>query len=207
MRRRPLPDGRSPNAPRDGFQAEPVLVAGEDFDRAVGMLGGFLGDGVFKVFFERRRLFRARRTSVFGRGSWIDIPQAFNASQPRWTATFSNPNSRARKAATFALVHKPPSSGGSFNRRRSLSSNSGFNTVAAEPLRRRRSPKDSATFGVVSAPRAARPSAEQRTSSQRLRQWCGPWREARSYAKCRVSRAFELETYRSRNASTLMRSR
>src|SRR5208283_4395272 len=85
---------------------------------------------------------RARRRSKRVDG-WINISQAFNASQPRWTATFSNPNSRARKAATFALVHKPPSSGGSFNRRRSLSSNSGFNTVAAEPLRRRRSPKDS----------------------------------------------------------------
>jgi hypothetical protein len=48
MRDRPLADGR-PNAPRDGFQAEPALVAGEDLDRPLRMLCRFLSDGVFKV--------------------------------------------------------------------------------------------------------------------------------------------------------------
>ena len=46
MRRRPLADGR-PDAPRDGFQAEPVFVAGEDLDRPLRMFRGFLCSGVF----------------------------------------------------------------------------------------------------------------------------------------------------------------
>ena len=79
----------------------------------------------------------------FGRGVWIDMPQAFNASQPRWTATRSSPSSRAMKAATLALVHKPPSFGGSFKRTRSLSRTSGFNTLAVAPLRRRQIAEDS----------------------------------------------------------------
>ncbi|PWB78498.1 MAG: hypothetical protein C3F11_22495 [Methylocystaceae bacterium] len=48
MRPRPLADGR-PNAPRDGFQAEPVFVAGEDLDRPLRMFRGFLRNGVFEV--------------------------------------------------------------------------------------------------------------------------------------------------------------
>ena len=91
MRRRPLAD-RRPNAPRDGFQAEPVLVAGEDFDRAVGMFGGFLGDGVFKVFLNAAAASGEADFGFLGRGSWIDIPQVIAlacgpapAGYARWT--------------------------------------------------------------------------------------------------------------------------
>jgi hypothetical protein len=97
MRRRPLAD-RRPDATRHGLQAEPALVAGEDFDRAGGMLGGFLGDGVFKVFLNAAASSGEADFGFLGRGSWIDTPQAFNASQPRWTATFSNPKRRRLKS-------------------------------------------------------------------------------------------------------------
>ena len=82
MRYRPLAD-RSPNAPRDGFQAEPVFVAGEDLDRPLRMFRRFLGDGVFKVFLNAAASSGEADFGFLGRGSWIDIPQAFNASQPR----------------------------------------------------------------------------------------------------------------------------
>ena len=132
---RPLADW-SPDAPRYGLQAEPMLVAREDLDRPFGMFRGFLGDGVRQLFLNAAASSGEADFGFFGRGVWIDMPQAFNASQPRWTATRSSPSSRAMKAATLALVHKPPSSGGSFKRTRSLSRTSGFNTLAVAPLRR-----------------------------------------------------------------------
>lgn len=78
----PLPDGR-PNAPCDGFQAEPVFVAGEDFDRPFGMFRRFLRDGVFEVFLNAAASSGEAVFGFFGRGAWIDMPQAFSASQPR----------------------------------------------------------------------------------------------------------------------------
>jgi len=72
------------------------------------------------------------------------------------------------KAATLALVHKPPSSGGSFKRTRSLSRTSGFNTLAVAPLRRRRSPRIPG-LPRCSARRAAQSSGNQTRSSPRLR--------------------------------------
>ena len=134
---------RRPDPPRNRLQAEPMLVAREDLDRPFGMFRGFLGDGVRQLFLNAAASSGEADFGFFGRGVWIDMPQAFNASQPRWTATRSSPSSRAMKTATLALVHKPPSSGGSFKRTRSLSRTSGFNTLAVAPLRRRRSPKDS----------------------------------------------------------------
>jgi hypothetical protein len=82
MRGRPLADGR-PNAPRDGFQAEPVFVAGEDFDRPLWMFRGFLCNGVFEVFLNAAASSGEADFGFLGRGTWIDMPQAFNASQPR----------------------------------------------------------------------------------------------------------------------------
>ena len=78
MRYRPLAD-RSPNAPRDGFQAEPVFVAGEDLDRPLRMFRRFLGDGVFKVFLNAAASSGEADFGFLGRGSWIDMRQAFNA--------------------------------------------------------------------------------------------------------------------------------
>ena len=45
------------------------------------------------------------------------------------------------QAATFGLVHKPPSGGGSSRRALSLSSRSGLRTEGLVPFRRRRSPR------------------------------------------------------------------
>lgn len=45
------------------------------------------------------------------------------------------------KAATFFAVQTPPSSGGVFNRSRSLASISGVKSFGFAPLPRRRSPK------------------------------------------------------------------
>jgi len=82
MRRRPLAD-RRPDATRHGLQAEPVLVAGEDLDRALGMFRGFLRDGVFEVFLNAAASSGEADFGFLGRGSWMDMRQAFNASQPR----------------------------------------------------------------------------------------------------------------------------
>ena len=49
MRDRPLADGR-PDAPRDGFQADAVLVRGEDLDGFAGMLRRLLGNGIRELF-------------------------------------------------------------------------------------------------------------------------------------------------------------
>jgi hypothetical protein len=46
---RPLADWR-PDAPRYGLQAEPMLVACEDFDGPVGVFFRFLDDGVRELF-------------------------------------------------------------------------------------------------------------------------------------------------------------
>ena len=82
MRRRPVAD-RRPDATRHGLQAEPVLVAGEDLDRALGMFRGFLRDGVFEVFLNAAASSGEADFGFLGRGSWMDMRQAFNASQPR----------------------------------------------------------------------------------------------------------------------------
>jgi hypothetical protein len=82
MRRRPLADGR-PNAPRDGFQTEPVFVAGEDLDRPLRMFRGFLRNGVFEVFLNAAASSGEADFGFLGRGAWIDMPQALSASQPR----------------------------------------------------------------------------------------------------------------------------
>ncbi len=74
---------RRPNAPRHRLQAEPVFVAGEDLDRLLGMLFRFLGDDVLEVFLNAAVSSGVADLGFFGRGVWIDMPQAFSASQPR----------------------------------------------------------------------------------------------------------------------------
>jgi hypothetical protein len=39
-----------PDPARDRLQPDPVLVRGEDLDRRVGVLGGFFGDDLRKLF-------------------------------------------------------------------------------------------------------------------------------------------------------------
>ena len=81
-RDRPFADGR-PNASRHRLQAEPMFVAREDFDRPLRMLGRFFGDGVFETFLKIAASSGVADFGFFGRGVWIDMPQAFSASQPR----------------------------------------------------------------------------------------------------------------------------
>ena len=81
-RDRPFADGR-PNASRHRLQPEPMFVAREDLDRPLGMLLGFLGDDVLKVFLNAAVSSGVADLGFFGRGVWIDMSQAFSASQPR----------------------------------------------------------------------------------------------------------------------------
>ena len=81
-RDRPFADGR-PNASRHRLQPEPMFVAREDLDRPLGMLLGFLGDDVLKVFLNAAASSGVADFGFFGRGVWIDMSQAFSASQPR----------------------------------------------------------------------------------------------------------------------------
>jgi hypothetical protein len=74
---------RRPNAPCYRLQAEPMFVARKDLDRPLGMLFRFLGDDVFEVFLNAAASSGVADLGFFGRGVWIDMPQAFSASQPR----------------------------------------------------------------------------------------------------------------------------
>ena len=60
-----------------------MFVVREDFNRPLGMLGRFFGDGVFEAFLKIVTSSGVADLGFFGRGVWIDMPQAFNASQPR----------------------------------------------------------------------------------------------------------------------------
>jgi len=60
-----------------------MFVAREDLDRPLGMFLGFLGDDVLKVFLNAAASSGVADFGFFGRGVWIDMPQAFSASQPR----------------------------------------------------------------------------------------------------------------------------
>ena len=129
MRDRPLADGR-PDAPRDGFQADAVLVCGEDLDGFAGMLRRLLGNGIRELFLNAAASSDVADFGFFGRGFWIDQLIALSASQPRCGATDTKPSSPAIQAATLRLDHSPPSGGGSRRRRRNLSSRPGFRIVA-----------------------------------------------------------------------------
>src|SRR4028118_866083 len=115
---RPLAFG-SPDSAQDRLQADAVLVCGPDLDRFIRVLGRFLCDYRGQLFSKAALSSGVAEAGWRGRGFCTDQPIAFRASQPRCGATWVSPNSEAIQAATFGLVHSPPSDGGS--RRRALS--------------------------------------------------------------------------------------
>lgn len=81
-RDRPLAD-RRPNAAMDRLQAEPMLIRRPHLDRLVGMPAGFLDQYVGELFLKASSSSGVADFGFFGRGSWIDQPSFFSASQPR----------------------------------------------------------------------------------------------------------------------------
>ena len=155
-----------------------MFVARKDLDWRSGRFAASLATAASRFFFNAATSSGVADFGFFGRGVWIDMPQVVGASQPRWAATFSSPGSRAMKAATFALVHKPPSSGGSLSE----------HAVYREPLASTRLPSrhrvDVGHPRIPAPPdcsgrQAARSSAARTKSARPLRRRCGPWREAR----------------------------
>src|SRR4051812_29177015 len=140
QRDRPLAFGR-PHPADDRLQPEAVLIHGPDLDRLVRVLGPLLGDGLLQLFLNISHSSGVAAAGWRGRGFCTDQPIAFRASQPRWGNTAASPSSPAIQAATFGLVHKPPSGGGSSRRALSFSSRSGLRTEGLVPFRRRRSPR------------------------------------------------------------------
>src|SRR3954465_14583725 len=140
QRDRPLAFGR-PHPLDDRLQANAVLVRGPDLNRFVRVLGSRLSDGLLELFLNASRSSGVAAAGWRGRGFCTDQSIAFSASQPRWGNTAASPSSPAIQAATFGLVHKPPSGGGSRRRALSFSSRSGLRTEGLVPFRRRRSPR------------------------------------------------------------------
>jgi hypothetical protein len=60
-----------------------MFVAGEDLDPPARVLFRFLGDDAFEVFLYVAASMGVADLEFLGRGVWIDMPQAFSASQPR----------------------------------------------------------------------------------------------------------------------------
>src|SRR3954466_1032283 len=139
-RDRPLAFGR-PDPAQDRLQANAVLVGRPDLDRLAGVLGSRLSDGLLPLFLNASRSSGVAEAGWRERGFCTDQPIAFRASQPRCGKTAASPRSPAIQAATFGLVHRPPSGGGSRRRSLSLSSRSGLRTEGLVPFRRRRSPR------------------------------------------------------------------
>jgi hypothetical protein len=131
---------RCPDPSQDRLQPDPVLVGGENLDDRAGVALGFFRNGVGKLFLNPACSSGVAARMCCGRGRWTLQPMARNASQPRCSAT-ERPSSAAMKAAAFFAVHTPPSSGGCFNRARSLSRSAGVSTDGGAPLPRRRSPR------------------------------------------------------------------
>src|SRR3954453_15572476 len=139
-RDRPLAFGR-PDPAQDRLQANAVLVGRPDLDRLARVLRPLLGDGLLQLFLNASRSSGVAEAGWRGQGFCTDQPIAFRASQPRCGKTSASPSSPAIHAATFGLVHNPPSGGGSSRRALSFSSRSGFRTEELAPFRRRRSPR------------------------------------------------------------------
>src|SRR4051794_16367051 len=137
---RPLTFGR-PHPAQDRLQPNAVLIRGPDLDRRVRVLGSRRSDGRLQLFLNASRSSGVAEAGWRGRGFCTDQLIALSASQPRWGKTAASPSSPAIQAATFGLVHKPPSGGGSSRRALSLSSRSGLRTEGLVPFRRRRSPR------------------------------------------------------------------
>ena len=121
-----------------------MLVRGEDLDRFARVLCRLLGNGIRELFLNAAASSGVADFGFFGRGFWIDQPIAFKASHTRCAATDVRPSSSAIHAATLRLGHSPPSGGGLRRRSRSFARRSGLKIVADAPLRRRKSPRDSA---------------------------------------------------------------
>src|SRR3954471_15037502 len=132
-----------PDAAQDRPQPDAVLIRGPDLDRFVRVLRSFLGDGLLQPFLNAVRSSGVAEAGWRGRAFCPTQPIAFRASQPRWGKTAASPSSPAIQAATFELVHSPPSGGGARRRALSLSSSSGLRTDGLMPLRRRPSPRAS----------------------------------------------------------------
>src|SRR3954465_5716150 len=139
-RDRPLTFGR-PHPPDDRLQPDAVLVRGPDLDQLVRVLSSRLSDGLLQLFLNASRSSGVAEPGWRGRGFCTDQLIPLSASQPRWGNTAASPSSPAIQAATFGLVHKPPSGGGSSRRALSFSSRSGLRTEGLVPFRRRRSPR------------------------------------------------------------------
>src|SRR5689334_14167660 len=137
---RPLAFGR-PHPPDDRPQPDAVLVGGPDLDRLVRVLSSRLSDGLLQLFLNASRSSGVAEAGWRGRGFCTDQLIALSASQPRWGKTAARPSSPAIQAATFGLVHRPPSGGSSSRRALSFSSRSGLRTEGLVPFRRRRSPR------------------------------------------------------------------
>src|SRR3954449_8313868 len=124
-RDRPLTFGR-PHPPDDRLQPDAVLVGGPDLDQLVRVLSSRLSDGLLQLFLNASRSSGVAEAGWRGRGFCTDQLIAFRASQPRWGNTAASPSSPAiqlaTQAATFGLVHRPPSGGGSSRRALSFSS-------------------------------------------------------------------------------------
>ena len=109
-RNRPLAFG-CPDPSDDRLQPDAVLICGPDLNRFVRVLGRFLRDHRGQLFSKAALSSGVAEAGWRGRGFCTDQPIAFSASQPRCGATRVSPNSEAIQAATFGLVHKPPSGG------------------------------------------------------------------------------------------------
>src|SRR3954469_7596019 len=125
QRDRPLTLG-GPHPAQDRLQPNAVLVGRPDLDRLVRVLGPLLGDGLLQLFLNASRSSGVAAAGWRGRGFGTDQLIALSASQPRCGKTAASPSSPAIQAATFGLVHNPPSGGGSSRRALSLSSRSGL---------------------------------------------------------------------------------
>src|SRR5215207_8474589 len=192
----------SPDPAQDRLQPDAVFVRGPDLDWRGWVLGPLLGDGLLQLFLNPSRSSGVAEAGWRGRGFCTDQPIAFSASQPRWGKTAASPSSPAIQAATFELVHSPPSGGGARRCALSLSSSSGFRTDGLVPFRRRRSPKASRPSALE---RASRRSTQRRaydTVAETSAMSC-PLARSQIAWTCRAAVTSVHERYFSSSADTL----
>ena len=77
----------------------------------------------------------------FGRGSWIDQPIAFNASQPRCGATEGEVEFASHPSRNLAARPQPAIGRRVVKAQAQFSEQVGLQIVAGAPLRRRKSPE------------------------------------------------------------------
>src|SRR3954453_120780 len=147
-RDRPLTFGR-PHPPDDRLQPDAVLVGGPDLDQLVRVLSSRLSDGLLQLFLNASRSSGVAEAGRRGRGCCTSQLLALSPSHPRWGNTAASPSSPAIQAATFGLVHKPPSGGGSRRRALSFSSRSGLRTEGLCPVPASQIAQSLRTLGVI----------------------------------------------------------